>query len=109
MEVNVNGYIVLASAVISILAFYIPGFSDWYEKELPPKKKQLIMVAALFVVIAFTYGLGCMGKATAFACTGDGAFDAVTQFAIALAVNAGIYKSTKYVLQRGSGAGPASG
>lgn len=91
-----NQYAVIAGAILSVLFFYLPGLNTWYEK-LASDQKQLIMLAAIFVAVFGRLGLACLGKDAAFACTYDGAWDALVQFVVAIIANAGVYKATNYI------------
>ncbi len=84
---------------MALLFFYVPGLSAWYEK-LSSDKKQLVMLSALFVAVGGRFALACFGKDSAFACTDEGAWDALVQFVMAVVSNAGVYKATNY-LKRG--------
>lgn len=96
MDIQANPYIIIASALLALAGFYLPGFSGWYEKQAAGRK-QLIMLAAIFVVVAGRFALGCLGKDAAFACDQNGAFDALVEFFVAVTVNAGVYKATNYL------------
>ncbi len=96
---SANQYAVIAGAFLALVFFYVPGLSSWYGK-LPSDKKQLVMLAALFVAVGGRFALSCFGKDTAFACTDEGAWDALVQFVISVVSNAGVYKGTNY-LKRG--------
>ena len=81
---------------MKVIEAYIPGFKSWYEK-LTAENKQLFMLGLLFVVVGGKFGLGCLGKDATFACTVDGAWNALVAYVLAIAANAGIYKATNYL------------
>ena len=84
----------LLSGVILSLAFsYIPGLRTWYEV-LDSDRKRLVMLAALFVGAAGSFGLSCAGYADYFVCTTAGADDAITVFVLAMVANQATYLVT---------------
>lgn len=81
-----------AGVVLSLLFSYIPKFSDWYDK-LEGNYKRLIMLAALLVTAAGTFGLACTGKFDiAVACDVDGAIGMFELFVYAAIANQAAYK-----------------
>lgn len=89
-----NVYIMLASALLSLLFFYIPGLKDLYD-ELSSQAKQLFMVTAIFIVVAVEYALRVYQGEILFGF--DSLLEAITLFVVALAVNAGVYRSVRYI------------
>ncbi len=93
---NIETFGILAGAALSLLFAFVPGFKGKYEA-LSKERKQLVMLALLFLVVAGKFGLSCIGKDATFACTQDGAYEALVAFILAAAVNAGVYKATNYI------------
>jgi hypothetical protein len=81
-----------AGTVLSLLFSYVPKFSDWYDK-LEGNYKRLIMLAALLVTAAGTFGLACTGKFNiAVSCDVDGALGMFELFLAAAIANQAAYK-----------------
>lgn len=93
MEPN-NILLVLASALLSLLFFYVPGFKDWYDKQ-QSSTKQLIMVGAIFVIAAGQYGYMLYQNEVIFSV--DSVLEQLAVFVVALATNAGIYRSVNRI------------
>ena len=89
-----NTYVMLAAALLSLLFFYIPGLKNFYDK-LSSQGKQLFMVVAIFIVVAGDYALRIYHNEIVFGI--DSLLEAISLFIIALAVNAGIYRSVRYI------------
>lgn len=92
----IEQFSVIAAAILALAGAYLPGVRPWYEG-LDADRKQLVMLAAIFAVVAGKFGLGCLGKDATFMCTADGAYEALTAFVLAIATNAGVYKATNYI------------
>lgn len=89
-----NALVLLASALLSLLFFYVPGFKTWYDKQ-QSSAKQLVMVGAIFIIVATQYGLMLYrGEAVLGA---DSVLAALTTFFVALATNAGVYRGIRYI------------
>lgn len=95
-----TGYAAIAATLLSLVFFYVPGAKDWYEK-LEPQRKQWVIVGLLFIAVGGRFGLSCLGRDQAFACTLDGGYEALQSFVIAIAVNAGFYNGVKYIADKG--------
>lgn len=86
----------LAGVVLSLAFSYIPKLKDWFDKQ-DSQYKQLFMLGAMFLVVAFVFGISCLGKSSVFACSGDGAWEALKVFAAAVIGNYVTYGTTKYI------------
>lgn len=93
---NIEQFGIIAGAVLSILAYAVPGFNRWFDA-LAAEQKQTVMVLALLAAVAVKFALSCAGKDATFVCTWDGAYSAVTAFVLALVSNAGVYKGTNHI------------
>lgn len=91
-----NQYAALAGTLLSLAGFYFPGFKTWFEKQTSDKK-QLVMLGLIFIAVGARFALGCLGRDHAFACSVDGAWDALFAYGLAIVFNAGIYKGINYV------------
>ncbi len=89
-----NVFIFLASGLLSLLFFYVSGFKTWYEKK-SQEGKQLIMVAAISVMVVGDYGLKLYQQTVVLGV--PSALVALSTWVIALAVNAGMYRSIRYI------------
>lgn len=75
-----------AAIVLSLLFSYFPWLSDWYARQ-DSQAKRLVMLAALFVVVAGAYTLSCFGQASHYTCDQPGVWMAVRGFIAALIAN----------------------
>ncbi len=93
------GLLPVIAVLISILAWYIPGFKTWYEA-LASEKKQLFMVGLLFIVTVAVVGLSALGFLSVYAgpTWREWVWYPLVDFVIAVIVNAGAYKATNYTL-----------
>lgn len=83
------------AVLISILAWYVPGFKTWYEK-LTGALKQLFMLGVLLVVtvvVALLSGFGFLHVYTATTWQ-QWVWYPLVDFVIAAIANAGTYKAT---------------
>lgn len=76
--------------IISILASYMPGFSDWYAK-LSGTSKRLVMLGGGLVIVAGAFALSCAGLGNFFACTWLGAAEALKVFIAFMVANQAAY------------------
>lgn len=91
-----NGYVLIVGVILSVVARWFPGISKSFDA-LDDEKKQLIMLGILFAVVAARFGLGCAGQDNLYACTGQGAYSAFSDFILAMMSNVGTYRATKYI------------
>ena len=96
------------AVLISLLAWYIPKFKDWFEA-LEPQKKQLFMVGLLFLTTLVAVGLSLLGflKIYSGPTWREWVWYPLVDFVIAVIANAGTYVSTSHLLG-GKSAGIAS-
>lgn len=85
--------------LVVLLAWYIPGFKNWYET-LAPEKKQLFMVGLLFAVVVIVAGLSALEFLSVYAgpTWKEWVWFPLVDFVIAVIANAGVYKATNYIL-----------
>ena len=84
-------------AILLSLGFsYIPGLSDWYEKQTS-QYKQLFMLGMLLLVVVVMFGLSWFGLEAFFTPDAAGAWEAVKVFGMSVVINAGAYKATNYI------------
>ena len=79
-----------AGILISLILDFVPGVQTWYAK-FPAHKKRLGVLVALFVVVGGAYGLSCAGLLGFFACSGVGAWEALSAFIAALVANQSVH------------------
>lgn len=91
-----NGYIVAVGAILSVVARWAPGIGRKFAA-LDDDKKQLVMLALLFLTVGVRYGLSCVGQDAIYPCTGQGIYQAFVDFIMALMSNVGTYRATKYI------------
>ena len=96
-------FLPILSVLISILAWYIPGFNKWYEI-LTAQKKQLFMIGVLFVVTLGTVVLSMTGFLKVYSGTTwqQWVWYPVVDFVFAVITNAGAYKATNYLFEKKS-------
>lgn len=101
-------FIGLSAALLAILFAYVPGFKTAFNKldEKPNGKeiKQLIMLGLLLAVTGGAYALSCVSPYVTYTCNVSGGWQAGYDLFLAIAINQGVYKGTKYI-----GAGSANG
>ena len=87
------------AVVVSLLAYYIPGFNKWFTA-LQAEKKQLFMIGLLFIVTIVAVILSLVGFLNVYAgpTWKEWVWYPLVDFVIAVIANAGIYKSTSYLL-----------
>jgi hypothetical protein len=85
--------------LVVLLAWYIPGFKNWYET-LVSEKKQLFMVGLLLVVVVIVAGLSALGFLSVYVgpTWKEWVWFPLVDFVIAVIANAGVYKATNYIL-----------
>ena len=81
--------------LVSVLAWYIPKFKDWYGA-LDSTKKQLFMLGLLAVITLGTVGLSALKFVNIYhgATWQEWVWYPVVDFVIAAIANAGTYKAT---------------
>jgi len=89
--------------LISVLAWYIPGFNAWYEA-LVSEKKQLFMIGLLVLVDVVVVLLSLFGFLNIYsgATWQEWVWKPVVDIVIAIVTNAGVYKATNYLLNKKS-------
>lgn len=89
----------ILGVLISVLAWYIPGFKTWYDK-LPPQTKQLFMVGVLAIIDLAVVGLSLANFLHIYtgATWQAWVWYPLVDFVIALLANSGTYKATNYML-----------
>lgn len=84
----------IAGMLLSLAAAYLPGFSDWFGR-LEPVRKRLVMLALLALAAAASVAAACAGWGAALnaapGCTQVDAWAAARAFALALAANQATY------------------
>jgi hypothetical protein len=85
----------IIGVLVSVLAWYVPGFNTWYEK-LPGSFKQLFMLGLLAVITLGTVGLSALGFVNIYhgATWQQWVWYPLVDFAIAAIANASTYKAT---------------
>jgi hypothetical protein len=69
----------VAGVVLSTLFEYFPKLSAWYNAQ-EDNIQRLLLLGAMALVAATIFGMGCAGLADTFACTKEGAWEAVKVF-----------------------------
>ena len=88
-----------AVAVLFVLiAYFVPGFKQWYEA-LKSEKKQLIMAAGILVVVVGAALLSAAGFVAVYAgpTWREWLWYPAVDFFIGLMTTAGVYKATNYM------------
>jgi hypothetical protein len=87
------------AVLISLLAWYIPGFNKWYGA-LEQEQKQLLMVGCLFAVTLVVVGLSALGFLSVYAgpTWREWIWYPLVDFVAAVIINTGTYKATNYML-----------
>lgn len=93
---SVDDVVTILAVALSLLASYVPMFSDWYGS-LSPANKQLFMLGGIFVIVGGSLGLSCVGFLAVFECTASGALAALMLFIKALLANQATYVGTRYL------------
>jgi hypothetical protein len=83
--------IALLGAILSLVFAYFPWLKDWFEA-LNPVYKPLLNAGLLLVLVYALFGLSCAGIVTYFACTGQGALDALVIWFYAIVANQTAYQ-----------------
>ncbi len=90
----------LFAVILSLLASYLPGFSNWYAA-LDTVAKRLFMAGGLLIITAGIAGLACAGYASqigvTLTCDMDGLWIALKSYFAAIAVNQAAYQLTRRV------------
>lgn len=89
------------AVIISILAWYVPGFNTWYEK-LASSTKQLFMLGVLLIVTVITALLSGLGFLSVYHGTTwqQWIWYPLVDFVIAAIANAGTYKATNDIFAK---------
>ena len=92
----------VAGVILSLLAWYIPKFKDWYAK-LKSEDKQLFMIAVLVVTDLGALGLSALGFMNIYPV--DQGWKPMVWYPLvdivgAIVVNAGVYKATSDIFRR---------
>ena len=91
MEANLLASV---SGVVLSLAFsYIPGLKGWFDG-IKPDYKRLVMLGALLLTAAGTYGLACIGRFSGISCDMDGIWQLIEAFVFAAVANQSAYALT---------------
>lgn len=89
----------VVAVLISLLAWYIPGFKTWYEG-LEAAKKQLFMLGILFIIVVVVAGLSAIGFLSVY--TGptwkEWIWYPLVDYVMAVIANAGTYVATNKAL-----------
>ncbi|MEW5870717.1 MAG: hypothetical protein AB1894_15700 [Chloroflexota bacterium] len=80
----------LAAAILSLLASYLPGFSDWFDQQTPTLKR-LIMLGLLLLVVVLTFAAACASLTETVTCDQPGAWGLLRLFFDALIINQATY------------------
>jgi len=88
----------ILAALLSLLASYFPGFSDWYTS-LEAARKRLYMAAGLLIITGAVFGIACAGFGdligVTLTCDLAGGWKAVQTFLAAIAVNQAVFQISK--------------
>lgn len=69
----------LAGVVLGLFFEYLPGLAKWYQAQ-EDNIQRLILLGAMAVIALVIFGMGCAGLDDTFACTKEGAFEAIKVF-----------------------------
>ena len=83
----------IAGVVLSLAFSYIPGLRDWFNAQTG-NTKRLIMLSAVALVTVGAFGLFCLGRYDAVACSADGAWGLIETFVLAAIANQTAYQLT---------------
>ena len=86
----------ILGAVLSLAAFYLPGFNKWYEA-LASQYKQLFNIGVFIVTGLAVWGLGFTGNVNVYPADFAGLWSVLVDVVYAVVINAGIYKGTNYI------------
>ena len=78
--------VALFGTILSLVFAYFPWVKQWFEA-LDPVYKPLLNAGLLLVLAYALYGLSCAGVVSYFACTGQGAIDALVVWFYAIVAN----------------------
>lgn len=99
METKLTFDALPAVAVLLVLiAYFFPGFKQWYEKLLP-EKKQGLMALGILVVVLGAVALSALGFVAVYAgpTWREWVWYPLVDFVIGLITTAGVYKGTNYM------------
>lgn len=96
-----NNWLPVLGVVISILAWYIPGFNKWYEA-LKPEFKQLFMLGAMLVITLSAVGLSALGFLDVYsgATWQEWVWYPLVDFVAAMVLNTSTYKATNRIFEK---------
>ena len=84
----------VASAALSLLFSYIPGFKNWFDP-LHPNIKRLVMITMLISVAGISFGVACLGVGDLFKlkipCSAYGALGLIQTLIAAIVTNQAVY------------------
>lgn len=101
MDIHLTWNVVPVVAVlVSLLAWYVPKFKDWYDK-LEPAKKQLFMVGlmALTVVVGVLLSIFNFYQIYQASTWQAWVWYPLVDFVFALLINAGAYRATDKIFK----------
>ncbi len=83
--------VALFGTILSLVFAYFPWVKQWFEA-LDPVYKPLLNAGLLLVLAYALYGLSCAGVVSYFACTAQGALDALVVWFYAIVANQVAYQ-----------------
>lgn len=95
MEFTAQSVLAFSGVVLSVVAFYVPGY-----KRLSDANKQWANLGAIGLVSFGALGLSCLEWLAYLPCSMNGLGQAVLIFFGALALNVTTFRSTKYILKK---------
>ena len=69
----------LAGIVLGLVFEYLPGLAKWYQAQ-EDNVQRLVLLGTMAVIAAVIFGTGCIGLNETFACTKEGAYEAIKVF-----------------------------
>ena len=68
-----------AGVILGLVFEYLPGLAKWYQAQ-EDNVQRLILLGAMLLVTLTIFGMGCAGLSDTFACTKEGAYQAIKVF-----------------------------
>ena len=68
-----------AGVILGLVFEYLPGLGKWYQAQ-EDNIQRLILLGSMALVAGTIFGMGCAGLSDTFACTKEGAFEAIKVF-----------------------------